>query len=105
MKDEARNVLSKLKQSGTTLTFEGEFLADFIERLDKVIEVEMLKMDGDALKVIVGEPKQPQQEDVLKVVTKASLLNVSAAGYEDTPMGKMLYFEFYLPPWQRQYLE
>ena len=105
LNEETRRVLDRIRSVGTNLTFEGQYVADFIERLDKVIEVTGLKLDGDTLKVLVGEPRAASQEEVLGVVTKASLLNVAASGYEDTEYGKMLYFEYYLPPWSALYLE
>jgi hypothetical protein len=104
LNEETRKALNQIRSIGTNLTFEGEYVADFIERLDKVIEVVGVKMDGDALKILVGEPRGSSQEDVLRVLTKASLLNVTAAGYEDTEYGKMLYFEYYLPPWNASYV-
>ena len=96
MNEETRKALDQIRSIGTNLTFEGEYVADFIERLDKVIEVVGIKM--------VGGPRAPSQEEILRVLTKASLLNVTAAGYEDTEYGKMLYFEYYLPPWNASYV-
>jgi hypothetical protein len=104
LNEETKKTLDQLRGVGTNRTFEGEYVADFIERLDKVIEVVSVKMEGDTLKILVGEPKTPSQEEVLRVLTKASLLNISAAGYEDTEYGKMLYFEYYLPPWNAMYV-
>jgi hypothetical protein len=104
LNEETRKTLARLRGVGTNRTFEGEYVADFIERLDRVIEVVGVKMEGDTLKILVGGPKTPSQEEVLRVLTKASLLNVAAAGYEDTEHGKMLYFEYYLPPWDAMYV-
>ena len=104
MNEETRKTLDRLRGVGTNRTFEGEYVADFIERLDRVIEVVGVKMEADTLKILVGEPKTPSQEEVLRVLTKASLLNVAASGYEDTEHGKMLYFEYYLPPWNAMYV-
>jgi hypothetical protein len=104
LNEETRKTLDRLRGVGTNRTFEGEYVADFIERLDRVIEVVGVKMEGDTLKILVGGPKTPSQEEVLRVLTKASLLNVAAAGYEDTEHGKMLYFEYYLPPWDAMYV-
>ncbi len=104
LNEETRKALDQIRSIGTNLTFEGEYVADFIERLDKVIDVAGVKMDGDTLKILVGEPKASSQEEVLRVLTKACLLNVIAAGYEDTEYGKMLYFEYYLPPWNASYV-
>jgi hypothetical protein len=97
--------LERIKGIGTSHTFEGEYIADFIERLDILLEVKGLRMEGNTLKILVGEPKNADQEEILRVITKASLLNNSVAGYEDTPNGKMLYFEFYIPPWNEQYVK
>jgi hypothetical protein len=99
LNDSVREAVDKIRGVGTNLTFEGEYLADFIERLDQVLDVKYIRMDGATLRLLVGEPKDANQEDVLRVVTKACLLNVAAAGYEDTEHGKVLYFEFYIPPW------
>ena len=104
LNEETRKALDQIRSIGTNLTFEGEYVADFIERLDKVIEVVGVKLDGDTLKILVGEPRDSSQEEILRVLTKASLLNVTAAGYEDTEYGKMLYFEYYLPPWNASYV-
>ena len=92
-------MVDRIRGVGTHLTFEGEYLADFIERLDQLIDIAGIRLEGATLKMLVGEPKDASQEDVLRVVTKACMLNVSAAGYDDTEYGKVLYFEFYLPPW------
>lgn len=105
MKPEVKTTLERLKQVGTNLTFEGEYAVNFIERLDKLIEVTAVKMDGDTLKILVGEPKTATPTEILSVIAKATLLNVSAAGYEDTQYGKMIYFEYYLPPWNETYIQ
>ncbi len=104
MNEETKKTLDRLRGIGTNRTFEGEYVADFIERLDKVIDVVGVRLEGDTLKILVGEPKTPSQEEVVRVLTKASLLNVAAAGYENTEYGKMLYFEYYLPPWDAMYV-
>jgi len=104
LNEETRETLDRLRGIGTNRTFEGAYVADFIERLDRVIEVVGVNLEGDTLKILVGEPRKPSQEEVLRVLTKASLLNVAAAGYEDTEYGKILYFEYYLPPWDAMYV-
>jgi len=104
LNDEVRQTLDRIRGVGTNLTFEGEYLADFIERLDRVVDIVGIKLEGAILKMLIGEPKAASQEDVLRVVTKACMLNVSAAGYDDTEFGKVLYFEFYLPPWNEVYV-
>jgi len=104
LNEETKKTLDRLRGIGTNRTFEGEYVADFIERLDRVIDVVGVRLEGDTLKILVGETKTPSQEEVLRVLTKASLLNVSAAGYEETEFGKMLYFEYYLPPWDAMYV-
>ncbi len=104
MNEETKKTLDRLRGIGTNHTFEGEYVADFIERLDRVIDVVGVRLEGDTLKILVGEPKTPSQEEVLRVLTKATLLNVAAAGYEETEYGKMLYFEYYLPPWDAMYV-
>ena len=104
MNDEVRQTVDRIRGVGTNLTFEGEYLADFIERLDRVVDIVGIKLEGAILKMLIGEPKAASQEDVLRVVTKACMLNVSAAGYDDTEFGKVLYFEFYRPPWNEVYV-
>lgn len=104
MNDEVRQTVDKIRGVGTNLTFEGEYLADFIERLDKLVDIAGIRLEGATLKMLMGEPKAANQEDMLRVVTKACMLNVSAAGYDDTEYGKVLYFEFYLPPWNEVYV-
>lgn len=104
MNDEIKQMLDKIRGVGTNLTFEGEFVADFVERLDKVVEVQGVKLDGAVMKMLIGEPRAPSQEDILKVIIKASLLNVAAAGYEDSEHGKVLYLEYYMPPWSEVYV-
>ncbi len=105
MNQEAKTTLEQLKQVGSNLTFEGEFVADFIERLDRLVEVMGIRMEGNTLKILVGDAKNGDPTEILSVVAKATLLNVSAAGYEDTPYGKMIYFEYYIPPWNETYLQ
>ena len=104
MKEEAQSVIEKLRQLGSNLTFEGEYVADFIERLDKLVEVVGVKMDGNVLKILIGDIKAADATEILSVVAKATLLNVTAAGYDDTPYGKMIYFEYYIPPWNAIYV-
>jgi hypothetical protein len=104
MNDEIKQMLDKIRGVGTNLTFEREFVADFVERLDKVVEVQGVKLDGAVMKMLIGEPRAPSQEDILKVIIKASLLNVAAAGYEDSEHGKVLYLEYYMPPWSEVYV-
>ena len=105
MNDEAKSVLDKLKQLGSNLTFEGEYVADFIERLDSLVEVKGIRMEGNVLKILVGDAKNGNPTEILSVISKATLLNVTAAGYEDTSYGKMLYFEYYIPPWNEAYIQ
>ena len=105
LKDEVKTILERLKQVGSNLTFEGEYVADFIDRLDKLIEVQGVRMEGNTLKILVGEPKTANPTEILSVVAKATLLNVTAAGYDDTPYGKVIYFEYYIPPWNETYIQ
>jgi hypothetical protein len=95
-------ILEHIKGVGTNLTFEGEYLADFVERLDKLVDVMGIRMDENVFKLLIGESKTANPTEILSVVTKSTLLNVSAAGYEDYANGKVLYFEFYIPPWNQQ---
>jgi hypothetical protein len=104
LKDEVKTTLDRIRQVGSNLTFEGEYVADFIERLDKLVEVAGVRMEGNTLKVLVEEAKIANSTEILSVIAKATLLNVSAAGYEDTPYGKMIYFEYYIPPWNELYV-
>ena len=62
-------------------------------------------MDGNTLKIQVGEAKNGDPTEILSVIAKATLLNVSAAGYEDTKFGKVIYFEYYIPPWNEAYIQ
>ena len=39
LNDEVKEILERIKGVGTNLTFEGEYLADFVERLDKLVDV------------------------------------------------------------------
>lgn len=101
MNDDVKAVLERIKGVGTNLTFEGEYLADFVERLDKLVDVKGLRMDENVFKILIGEAKTANPTEILSVIAKATLLNVSAAGYEDVSYGKILYFEFYIPPWNQ----
>ncbi len=101
LKDEIKAVLDRIRGVGTNLTFEGEYLADFIERLDNLVDVMGVRMDENVLKILIGESKTATPTEILSVVAKSTLLNASAAGYEDYSKGKVLYFEFYLPPWNQ----
>lgn len=96
-----KEILERIKGVGTNLTFEGEYLADFVERLDRLVDVKGLRMDGNVFKILIGDSKGATPTEILSVVTKATLLNVSAAGYDDVSYGKILYFEFYIPPWNQ----
>ena len=102
MNDEVKSVLEQIRGIGTNLTFEGEYLADFVERLDKLVDVMGIRMDENVFKLLIGESKTADPTEILAAITKATLLNVSAAGYEDVSSGKVLYFEFYIPPWNQQ---
>jgi hypothetical protein len=104
LNEDVKNVLDKLKHIGSNLTFEGEYVADFIERLDKLIDIIGVRMEGNTLKILVGEAKPCDPTDILSVITKATLLNVTASGYENTKFGKMIYFEYYIPPWNEFYV-
>lgn len=101
LNDEVKAILVKVRGVGTNLTFEGEYLADFVERLDKLVDVLGIRMDENVFKILIGESKTASPTDILSVVAKSTLLNVSAAGYEDVSSGKILYFEFYIPPWNQ----
>lgn len=101
LNDEVKEVLERIRGIGTNLTFEGGYLADFVERLDKLVEVKGLRMDENVFKILIGDSKEATPTEILSVVAKSTLLNVSAAGYEEVSYGKILYFEFYLPPWNQ----
>ena len=101
LNDEVKEILERIKGVGTNLTFEGEYLADFVERLDRLVDVKGLRMDENVFKILIGESKGATPTEILSVVTKATLLNVSAAGYDEASYGKILYFEFYIPPWNQ----
>ena len=101
LNDEMKEILERIKGIGTNLTFEGEYLANFVERLDRLVDIKGLRMDENVFKILIGDSKGATPTEILSVVTKATLLNVSAAGYEDTSYGKILYFEFYIPPWNQ----
>lgn len=101
LNDEVKEILERIKGVGTNLTFEGEYLADFVERLDRLVDVKGLRMDGNVFKILIGDSRSATPTEILSVVTKATLLNVSAAGYDDVSYGKILYFEFYIPPWNQ----
>jgi hypothetical protein len=104
LNEEVKEVLDKLKHIGSNLTFEGEFVSDFIERLDKIIDVLGVRMEGNILKILVGDAKNCDPTQILSVIAKATLLNVSASGYEKTKYGNMIYFEYYIPPWNEFYV-
>ena len=97
-------VLERVRGVGTNLTFEGEYLADFVERLDKLVDVKGLRMEKNVFEVLIGDAKTADPTEILSVVAKATLLNASAAGYRDVSYGKILYFEFYIPPWNQTML-
>ena len=101
LNDEVKAGLDRIRGVGTNLTFEGEYLADFVERLDMLVDVQGIRMDENIFKMLIGEPKTANPTEILSVITKATLLNVSASGYEDVSHGKVLYFEFYIPPWNQ----
>ena len=101
LNDEVKAILERVRGVGTNLTFEGEYLADFVERLDNLVDVQGVRMDENVFKILIGKSKGATPTEILSVVTKATLLNVSAAGYEDFSNGKVLYFEFYIPPWNQ----
>ena len=79
LNDEVKAVLEQIKGVGTNLTFEGEYLADFVERLDKLVDVKGLRMDANVFKILIGESKTANPTEILSVITKATLLNASAA--------------------------
>ena len=101
MRKEAAEALERLRGVGSNLTFEAGFVADFVERLDRLVEVLGVRMDGARLRVLVGEAKGGSALDVLEVVSRATLLNVSAAEVEETRAGQVLVLEYYLPPWNQ----
>ena len=97
LNEEVNHKIERIKQIGTRLTFDGEYIADFLIRLSKLIEINGIELEKDTVNIYVGEPIAGNQEDILKIITKATFLNVTAAGFEDTPKGKKLYFEWYIP--------
>jgi hypothetical protein len=101
LNEEVKTALAQLRKVGNNLTFESEFVADFIELLDKLIDVIGVRMDGNTLELLVGDTKKGDPVDILNVVSKATLLNVTAAWHEETPFGRMIYFEYYIPPWNQ----
>ncbi|MCK5671046.1 hypothetical protein KAI10_06665, partial [Candidatus Bathyarchaeota archaeon] len=65
MNDEVKEILEKIKGIGTNLTFEGEYLADFVERLDRLVDVKGLRMDGNVFKILIGESKGATPTEIL----------------------------------------
>ncbi len=65
--------LEKIKGVGTNLTFEGGYLADFVERLDKLVDVQGLRMDENVFKILIGESKTANPTEILSVVAKAQI--------------------------------
>jgi hypothetical protein len=90
-------MIERIKKIGTRLTFDGEYIADFLTRLSKLLDIKSIELEKDTVNVYVGQPIEASQEDILKIITKSTLLNVTAAGFEDTHKGKKLYFEWYIP--------
>ena len=104
MDEKNRETIEKLKQIGMNYTFDGEYVADFIERVDKILEINYIEFTGSKLFLWVGETTKPDTVDLLKVITKATLLNIQAAGYETTPQGLKMYFEWYISPWDEKHI-
>ena len=102
MDDRNREIVEKLRQIGMNYTFDGEYVADFIERLDKIIQIYHIEFTGSILNIWVGDISNTDPVELLKVITKATLLNIQAAGYETTPQGLKLYFEWYISPWDEK---
>jgi len=96
MKKEVERTLSRLREMGMNFTLDGPFVADFIENLDKVVEIDRAKLDGSKLELLVGDLKKCSPQDVLEVVTMATLLNVTASGMEKGSQGKHIWFEWYI---------
>ena len=104
MDERNRETVEKLRQLGMNYTFDGEYVADFIERVDKILEINYIEFTGSKLFLWVGETTKPDTVDLLKVITKATLLNIQAAGYETTPQGLKMYFEWYISPWDEKHI-
>ena len=46
MNDEVKTIVEKIRGVGQHLTFEGEYVADFIERMDKIIDVKGVQLEA-----------------------------------------------------------
>ncbi len=95
MDDNVKNIVEGIRSLGVRYTFDGPYMADFVERLDKVVEIKGAQPDGQRLNIWVGEAREAGA--ILSVVASATLLNNINAGIEETPQGLMIWFLWYSP--------
>ncbi len=97
MDDNVKDIVEGLRSLGVKFTFDGPYMADFVERLDKVVEIKGAQPDGQRLSIWVGEAREAEAGAILSVVASATLLNNINAGIEETPQGLMIWFLWYSP--------
>jgi hypothetical protein len=96
MRPEVNDIIEQLRIIGTKYTFDGPFVADFIQKLDEVLEVFSVDLDLPKLDILVGGPKDISSEKILEIIAMATLLNITASGVEKTPWGTKIWFEWYV---------
>lgn len=96
MRAEVERTLLMLRDMGMNYTLDGPFVADFIEKLDNLVEVIQADLDGSKMEILIGETKECSPKEVLEVVTMATLLNVTASGMEEGTYGDRIWFEWYI---------
>ncbi len=97
MKPEVEEELRGLRGMGIRFTMDGPEVADFVEKLDGVVEVEALEFSSPVLSVWVGEPRGADADSILSVIASSTLLNVVSAGLDVEGGGRRLWLEWHIP--------
>jgi hypothetical protein len=90
-------MIAYLRSIGYVYTFDGNAVSDFIEKLDRVVDINNIEITGARLSLYITSLKEAKIEDLLSILPLATMLEVAAASLDKLPDGYRLWFEWILP--------
>ena len=97
LSDPLEKKIAEIRAIGFKYSFDGEAVADFLERLNKVVGIRHVELRGARLTVWVGEMKEVSSGEVAQLLSTVALLNVSASSVETDDQAIKIWFEWILP--------
>lgn len=97
LSDPLEKKIAEIRAIGFNYSFDGKAVADFLERLNKVVGIRYVELRGARLTVWVGEVKEVNSGEMAQLLSTVALLNVSASSVETDDQAIKIWFEWILP--------